>query len=80
MKKKDNQKQENLEESPIEKLDKNVISSEEVGEVISGDEVALAEQMERTKALTKEQQLEALNNKEKLAAEQKAKEEARIAE
>lgn len=80
MKKKDNKKQEVVEELPVEKLDKSVISSEEVGEVISGDEVALAEQMERTKALTKEQQLEAMNNKEKLAAEQKAKEQARIEE
>lgn len=80
MKKKDNKKQEVLEEEKVEQLDKSVISSEEVGEVISGDEVALAEQMERTKALTKEQQLEAINNKEKLAAEQKAKEEARIQE
>ena len=59
MKKRGKQKEEVKQEVvPIEKVDKSVISPEEVGEVISGDEVALAEQMERTKALTKEQQEE----------------------
>ena len=81
MKKRGKQKEEVKQEVvPIEKVDKSVISPEEVGEVISGDEVALAEQMERTKALTKEQQEEALRNADKIAEEQKAKEEAKIRE
>ena len=81
MKKRGKQKEDVKQEVvPIEKVDKSVISPEEVGEVISGDEVALAEQMERTKALTKEQQEEALRNADKIAEEQKAKEEAKIRE
>ena len=81
MKKRGKQKEEVKQEVvPIEKVDKSVISPEEVGEVISGDEVALAEQMEITKALTKEQQEEALRNADKIAEEQKAKEEAKIRE
>ena len=81
MKKRGKQKEEIQQETvPIEKVDKSIISPEEVGEVISGDEVALAEQMERTKVLTKEQQEEALRNAAKIAEEQKAKEEAKIRE
>ncbi len=47
---------------PVEeqKKDKSVISSQDVEEVVSGDENALSEQMERIKNLTKEQQLEAI--------------------
>lgn len=64
-------------ENNVEKLDENVISSEVVAEVINGDEVALAEQMERTKALTKEQQIKAMKNAEIIKAKQKAEEEAK---
>lgn len=78
MKKKEKQKE--TEVVPIEEVDKSVISSEEVGEVISGDEVALAEQMEKAKALTIEQQETARKNAEKIAAEQKAQEEAKAQE
>lgn len=39
---------------PKEEVDKNVISPEDVEDVISGDEKALSEQMERIKDLTKE--------------------------
>lgn len=39
---------------PKEEVDKNVISPEDVEDVVSGDEKALSEQMERIKDLTKE--------------------------
>ena len=45
------------EEKPI---DKSILSSEEVEEAVQGDEEALAEQMERIKNLTKEQQIAAI--------------------
>ncbi len=68
---------------PVEKVDKSVISSDEVEEVIQGDEEALLEQMERFKNLTKEQQLAAIEAEkrkaaEKLLMEAKAKQEAEL--
>lgn len=45
---------------PEEPKDKSVITSEDVEEVVSGDEIALSAQMERIKNLTKEQQIEAI--------------------
>lgn len=66
------------EEKPI---DKSILSSEEVEEAVQGDEEALAEQMERIKNLTKEQQIAAIEEMKRKAAEKilndaKAKKEA----
>ena len=60
---------ENIEEpekiESLEPQDKSVISSEEVEEVVLGDEEALSEQMEKIKNLTKEQQIQALAEEKK---------------
>lgn len=77
MKKKE--KEQIQEQEVVEPVDKSVISSHEVEEAVHGDEEALAEQMERVKNLTKEQQLEAIELEKRKAAEKKAQEEARIA-
>lgn len=62
-------KKENIEEpekiESLEPQDKSVISSEEVEEVVLGDEEALSEQMEKIKNLTKEQQIQALAEEKK---------------
>lgn len=91
MVKKKNEKEEVQPVIPAEKKDKSVISSEDVEEVVSGDEKALNEQMERIKTLTKEQQLEAIEaekrkkeelekqkQQEQLKAQQKAIEDEKI--
>lgn len=48
-----------------EPKDKSMISSEDVEEVVKGDEEALAEQMERIKNLTKEQQIQMMEELKK---------------
>ena len=55
----------------VEELDKNVISSQEVDIAVHGDENALAEQMERVKQLSKEQQLEEIEHAKRKAEENK---------
>lgn len=56
-------------EEETKPVDKSVISSTEVDEAVHGDEEALAEQMERIKNLTKEQQLVAIEEMKRKAAE-----------
>lgn len=58
---------------PAENKDKSLLSSQEVEEVVSGDEEALSEQMERIKNVSKEQQLEAIENEKRKKIEEEAK-------
>lgn len=58
---------------PAENEDKSLLSSQEVEEVVSGDEEALSEQMERIKNVSKEQQLEAIENEKRKKIEEEAK-------
>lgn len=58
---------------PAENKDKSLLSSQEVEEVVSGDENALSEQMERIKNVSKEQQLEAIENEKRKKIEEEAK-------
>ena len=58
---------------PAENKDKSLLSSQEVEEVVSGDEEALSEQMERIKNVSKEQQLEAIEHEKRKKIEEEAK-------
>lgn len=58
---------------PAENKGKSLLSSQEVEEVVSGDEEALSEQMERIKNVSKEQQLEAIENEKRKKIEEEAK-------